>query len=206
MSKQGTSRIFIIDDDDSVRKGLSLLLKSAGYEAETYDSIAGFLERDATDQPSCILLDVFMDNESGLEWLDSVVRKFACSPVIFVTGFGDIPMSVHALKRGAINFLQKPVDDGLLLSAIEEALQKSRKLLEANQEISELKTRVNALTPREFEIFRFVVKGFLNKQIAHQLNIAEHTVKLHRGKVTEKLGVKNVAELIQIADKLQLQA
>lgn len=204
MIKEEASKIFIIDDEESVRNGLSLLLKSANYDSEAFASVAEFLARDEYLFPSCILLDVYMEGESGLELLESVARKYYCSPVIYITGFGDIPMSVSALKKGALNFLQKPIDDELLIDAINEALKISRNKLDSHNEITKLKTRIDSLTPREFEIFKLVIKGLLNKQIAYELNIAEHTVKLHRGKVTEKLGVKNVADLIHIAERLQL--
>lgn len=205
MLKPVSPQIFIVDDEEAVRRALALLLRSAGYPAESYASVKELLEREVPDSPSCILLDVFMEGESGLELLEAVTKKFESSPVIYVSGYADIPMSVNALKRGAINFLKKPVDDALLIEAIREALQKSSYLLNVRKEFVRLKNRVDSLTPREFEIFRLVIKGMLNKQIALELSITEHTVKLHRGKVTEKLGVKNVAELIHIAERLQLQ-
>jgi FixJ family two-component response regulator len=204
MINQESSRIFIIDDDKSVLRGLSILLQSIGYESDTFTSVAEFLKREQYFHPSCILLDINLGGESGLDLLDAIRGRFSWSPVIYITGFGDIPKSVSALKKGAINFLQKPVDETLLFDAIREALKLSKSLIDNNKEIAVYKARIESLTPREFRIFTMVIKGLMNKQIACELNIAEHTVKLHRGKVTEKLGVKAVAELIYIAERLHL--
>jgi FixJ family two-component response regulator len=204
MVNEEECKIFIIDDDESVRRGISLLLKSAGYRSESFASVSEFLDMVKFNSPSCILLDVFMAEESGLEMLEAVKKKFIFSPVIFISGYGNIPMSVNALKKGAINFLQKPIEDEVLIEAIEEALRKSKDLIDIHKQTVSFRMLVDSLTRREFEIFRMVSKGKMNKEIASDLNIAEHTVKLHRGKVTEKLGVKSIAEIVKIAEQLHL--
>jgi FixJ family two-component response regulator len=197
-------KVFIVDDDPSVRKGLSLLLMSASYPVESFGSAEEFLELEEYTGAGCILLDIFMEGRTGLELQAEIKKKFAFLPIIYITGQGDIPMSVRALKKGAINFLQKPIDDLVLLQAVEEALSLSRSIFRENQESNHLKSLLNTLTPRENEVFRYILTGMLNKQIAAELNIAEHTVKLHRGKITQKLGVKSVAELVMLAQKLNM--
>lgn len=201
MSKMPKPTIFIVDDDISVRRGISLLLNSAGYYFKAFENIKDLLDAEDINIPGCILLDIFMGEESGLELQDAIRKKFRNTPIIFLTGHGNIPMSVQALKKGAINFLQKPVDDKILLKAVEEAIINSQYLLNIHLEKNKCKALIASLTPRELEILGFVIKGKLNKQIASELNIAEHTVKLHRGRITEKLGVKSVPEMIFIAEK-----
>jgi FixJ family two-component response regulator len=205
VSKKPESKIFIVDDDISVRRGISLLLNSAGYSVEAFENIRDLLQTENINLPGCILLDIFLGEESGLELHDAIRNKFKNIPIIFVTGHGDIPMSVQALKKGAINFLQKPVDDKLLLTAVDEAIKNSHDLLDIQKEKDECKALIDSLTPRELQILRFVIKGKLNKQIASELNIAEHTVKLHRGRITEKLGVKSVPEMIYIARRSDIE-
>jgi FixJ family two-component response regulator len=195
------SMVFIVDDDLSVRRGISLLLNSAGYSVKAFENVKDLMQADDINMPGCILLDVFMGEESGLELQDAIKNKFNKIPIIFLTGHGDIPMSVQALKKGAINFLQKPVNDEILLRSVDEAIRYSQVLLNIQIEKDECKALIDTLTPRELEILRFVIKGKLNKQIASELNIAEHTVKLHRGSITEKLRVKSVPEIINIAAK-----
>jgi FixJ family two-component response regulator len=205
MIEMPESRIFIVDDDISVRQGISLLLYSAGYSVEAFESIKDLLQSEDFNIPGCILLDIFLGEESGLELQDAIKNKFINIPIIFMTGHGDIPMSVKALKKGAINFLQKPVDVKDLLMAVDEAIKNSNVLLNKQMKKDECKALIDSLTPRELEILRYVIKGLLNKQIASELNIAEHTVKLHRGRITEKLGVKSVPEIIYIAEKSNIE-
>ena len=205
MSRMPESRIFIVDDDMSVRRGISLLLNSAGYFVEALDNIRDLLQTEDINIPGCILLDIFMGEESGLEFQDAVNNKFKNIPIIFITGHGNIPMSVQALKKGAINFLQKPVDDKDLLEAVEEAIKRSTVLFNNQIEKDKCKGLMDSLTPRELEILRYVIRGKLNKQIASELNIAEHTVKLHRGRITEKLGVKSVPEMMYIVEKSNIE-
>jgi FixJ family two-component response regulator len=205
MSEMPESRIFIVDDDISVCRAISLLLNSAGYLVETFENVKDLLQVEDINMPGCILLDIFLEKESGLELQDAIKNKFRNIPIIFITGQGDIPMSVQALKKGAINFLQKPIDDKDLLKAVDEAIKNSQVLLNLQMKIDECKALIDSLTPRELEILRFVIKGMLNKQIASELNIAEHTVKLHRGRITEKLGVKSVPEMIYIHQRSNIK-
>lgn len=205
MSEMHEARIFIVDDDKSVRRGLSLLLNSAGYSVEAFDNIRVLLQAEHINMPGCILLDIFLGEESGLELQDAIRNKFKNIPIIFITGHGDIPMSVQALKKGAVNFLQKPVDDEILLRAVDEAVKNSEDLLKIQMEKDRCRAIIDSLTPRELEILRFVLKGKLNKQIASELKISEHTVKLHRGRITEKLRVKSVPEMMYIAEKSDIE-
>jgi len=202
--KQQTHRIFIIDDDEPVRRSISLLLKSAGYKAESFQGAAEFLE--AVNYPGigCILLDVFLEGESGLDLHDKIQTRFPNLPIIYISGKGDIPMSVVALRKGALNFLEKPIDDSQLFQAVEEALAFSSNLVNELTESMRLQASLAALTPREIEVFRHLITGMLNKQIASKLNITEHTVKIHRGKITSKLGLKSVAEMVLMAERLRL--
>jgi FixJ family two-component response regulator len=198
-------KIFIVDDDRSVRQGISLLLNSVGYSVEVFENIKDLLQVEDIINPGCILLDIFLEEESGLEFQDIIKNKFRNIPIIFFTGHGDIPMSVQALKKGAIDFLQKPVDDNHLLKAVDEAIKTSQVLVKIQMEKDRCMALIDSLTTREREILRFVIKGMLNKQIAAELNIAEHTVKLHRGRITEKLGVKSVPEMINIVEKSDIE-
>ncbi len=199
------SKIFLIDDDEEIRQSVSLLLKSTGYEVETFASTEKFLEKENYNGAGCILLDVFLEGKTGLELQAEIETKFECLPIIFISGQGNIPMSVEAMKKGAINFLQKPIDDKELFKAIEEAFERSNALITKQNDINRFKALINALTAREYEIFCYVITGVLNKQIAAELGIAEHTIKNHRLKITEKLGVKSVAEMIYIAEKLNIK-
>jgi FixJ family two-component response regulator len=198
-------KIFIIDDEEEILQSLSLLLKSYGYNVETFQNTDQFLEREDYKGAGCILLDVFLDGKTGLELQEVIETKFDSLPIIFITGQGNIPMSVEAMKKGALNFLQKPIDEKELLNAIDEAFNRSNALVVKQNEIEKFKSMINSLTAREYEIFRYVITGTLNKQIAFDLGIAEHTVKNHRLNITEKLGVKSVPEMIYIADKLSIK-
>lgn len=204
MNKQ-KSKIFIVDDDKEVRQSLSLLLKSVGYQTESFPGIEQLLKNEIHNGAGCILLDVFLGGETGLELQAEIETKFECLPIIFITGQGNIPMSVEAMKKGALNFLQKPIDDKELFTAVEEAFNRSKALVTKHNEIEKFKAVVNSLSAREYEIFRYVIAGILNKQIAAELGIAEHTVKNHRLNITEKLGVKSVPEMIYIAEKLNIK-
>ena len=202
---KANSKIFLIDDEEEIRQSISLLLNSAGYKVETFQSTEQFLETDNHNITGCILLDVFLEGKTGLELQADIETKFENLPIIFISGQGNIPMSVEAMKKGALNFLQKPIDDRELFNAIEEALSKSETLITKQQEVEKLKSLVNSLTAREYEIFCYVITGTLNKQIAAELGIAEHTVKNHRLNITEKLGVKSVPEMIYMAEKLSIK-
>ena len=193
--------IFIIDDDTSVRRSLSILLKTMEYTVETFPSSEEFLNREKFDGTGCIILDINLEGKSGFDLQEELTKKQYSLPIVFITGKGGVHESVRALKKGAIDFLQKPFDDEELLDAVEEALTKSHEIKKEFDQIKKLQTLFSNLTDRELEVFKYVITGMLNKQIAYKLNIAEHTVKLHRGKITEKLGVKSVAELVRIAEK-----
>jgi FixJ family two-component response regulator len=201
-----TSKVFVIDDDEEILFAYSLLIKSAGYNVECFDGINQLLERENYNGAGCILLDVFLGGKTGIELQEEIESKFECLPIIFISGHGNIPMSVETIKKGAVNFLQKPIDERDLLIAIEEAIYKSNTLITKYAEVEKYKSLVNTLTAREYEIFRYVITGIQNKHIALELGIAEHTVKNHRLNITEKLGVKSVAEMIHIAEKLNIKA
>ena len=193
--------IFVIDDDASVRRSLPILLKTMEYTVETFPSSEEFLNREKFDGTGCIILDINLEGKSGFDLQEELTKKQYSLPIVFITGKGGVHESVRALKKGAIDFLQKPFDDEELLDAVEEALIKSHEIKKEFDQIKKLQTLFSNLTDRELEVFKYVITGMLNKQIAYKLNIAEHTVKLHRGKITEKLGVKSVAELVRIAEK-----
>ena len=192
------SRVFIIDDDLSVRKGLERLLRSVGYPVEAFASAADFLDRAVFPSVCCIILDVRMPEVNGLD-LQARLMDSGCElPIIFLTGYGNIPMSVQAMKQGAVDFLTKPVDEEKLLEAVQNALARHRTLLGERCRVEEIQARIESLTPRELEVLRYVIAGALNKQIAAYLGIAEKTVKVHRGRMMEKMGVTTVAKLVQL--------
>jgi len=199
------SKVFIIDDDDETRQGLTLLLKSYRYNVISYQGVEQFIKNENYSGAGCILLDVFLKGRNGLELQAEIESKFECLPIIFMSGRGNISMSVEALKKGAINFLQKPIDEEELVKAIDEALSTSEAIVSRYNEIDRIRTLIHSLTAREFEIFRYVITGMLNKQIAIELGISEHTIKNHRLKITEKLGVKSVAEMVYMAEKLSIK-
>lgn len=196
--------IFIIDDDESVRKSLSLFLMAEGYHVEVFSGAEEYLEREFYTGTGCLILDINMEGISGLELQEELTREPSNLPIIFITGQGDIPMSVTAVKKGAINFLEKPFDEKDLLNSVSEALTLSRQIKSETEEMQTARELINTLSPREQEVCKYLMSGMLNKQIAYQLNIAEQTVKIHRQKITEKLGVKSVPEIIRIADKAGL--
>jgi FixJ family two-component response regulator len=193
--------VFIIDDDASVRKSLSRLLRSAGFEVETFASAELFLEREHYDGVGCLVLDVRMPGISGIDLQDELGKADYSMPIIFITGHGDIPMGVHAMKKGAVDFLAKPFEDEELLQAVREAIEKDRRGRAEHAEVHEVRGRFSLLTARELDVLRYVITGMLNKQIAHKLGIAEKTVKVHRGRIMEKLGIDSVADLVRLAEK-----
>ena len=195
------STIFIIDDDNSVRRSLSLFLLANDYTVETYSSSEEYLEREPFSGKGCILLDVNMEGISGLELQEELIRLDTHLPIIFITGGGNIQMSVQTLKKGAFNFLEKPFDNEELLNSVSDALILCQKTREEKEETKNAKKLIDSLTPRELEILKYLITGMLNKQIACELDIVEHTVKLHRHSICEKLGVKSVPEIIHIAGK-----
>jgi FixJ family two-component response regulator len=196
--------VFVVDDDISVRESLESLIKFAGWQPETFASAAEFLARPRTTTPSCLVLDVSLPDLNGLELQSLIASERTDMPIIFITGHGDVPMTVQAMKRGAIEFLTKPFDDEALLNAIKHAIRRSAAVLEDQAEISALRSRHESLTPRERDVMRLVVAGMLNKQIGLKLDISEITVKTHRGKMMQKMKADSVADLVKAAVRLGL--
>lgn len=196
--------VHVVDDDDSVRTAVVRLLQAAGHEARGYSSAGEFLlGRSDRDAPGCVVLDVRMPGPSGLDLQAALGRLAVPLPIVFLTGHGDIPMSVRAMKAGAIDFLTKPVSRDALLTAVETALGRDAQTRAARARVHGLRARYDTLTPREREVFAGVVAGKLNKQIAADLGTAERTVKAHRAHVMEKLNVASVAELVHVAEQLK---
>lgn len=193
-----TAIVYVVDDDASFRKSLLRLLKAHGFAAQAYDSAPDFLKSGLADRAGCLVLDVRMPGLSGLDLQEELARADCAMPVIFLTGHGDIPMSVQAMKKGAVDFLTKPVDEDSLLEAVRNALSRNEKQLRERAEIEAVRGRVGALTEREFEVMRHVIAGQLNKQIGDRLGVVEKTIKVHRARVMEKMGVPSVAELVRL--------
>jgi FixJ family two-component response regulator len=194
--------VFVVDDDASVRGALARLLHSAGYQTETFASAEGFLAQSRFDAPGCILLDVRMPGLNGLELQQALAAANRQLPIVFITGHGDVPMSVRAMKAGAEDFLPKPFDDEELLKAVARALNKSQREQNERTEVAEIRRRLASLTPREREVLCHVVAGQLNKQIAADLSIAEKTIKVHRGRVMEKMGASSLAGLVAMTGRI----
>jgi FixJ family two-component response regulator len=192
--------IFVIDDDPSVRKSLTRLLRASGYVVEEYPSAEAYLRRAPYPGTGCIILDFKLEGKSGIDLQRELNDMGHDIPIVFLTGFGDVPTSVRALKNGAGDFLLKPVDEAKLLEAVRQALDVHRKRYDEREKTRLLRSSFDTLTPREFEVMRWVLTGKLNKQIAGELGIAEKTVKVHRGQVMRKLGVDSVAELVRLAE------
>ncbi|MBW1819924.1 MAG: response regulator transcription factor [Deltaproteobacteria bacterium] len=202
---KGTT-IFVVDDDPSVRKGLRRLLKSAGYGVETFVSAEDFLDLDKSgNSPACLILDLKMPGMNGLDLQEELIAQNRIIPIIFVTGHGDIPSSVKAIKKGAVDFLSKPFDDEKLFDAVEEALIKDAEARAVSLEEEGIRKSLGTLTPREYEILKHVIAGLLNKQTAYVLKISEKTVKVHRARIMEKMGVDSVAQLVRLAEKVGVQ-
>ena len=198
--------VFVVDDDDSVRTALSSLIRSVGLRVETFSSTSEFVAAKRTDTPSCLILDVRLPGVSGLDFQSELAKAHTPIPIIFITGHGDIPMSVKAMKAGAVEFLTKPFRDQDLLDAIQVALERSRSARESEKAAFELKARFETLTPREQEVMARVTSGLLNKQVAAEIGVSEITVKVHRGNVTRKMGAKSFAELVRMADALGIRS
>ncbi|HTQ95219.1 MAG TPA: response regulator transcription factor [Candidatus Acidoferrum sp.] len=200
----GAPVVFVVDDDISVRESLDLLIRSAGLQSETFSSAQDFLVRSRTPVPSCLILDISMPGLNGLELQKRVVAEHPDLPIIFITGHGDVPKTVQAMKAGAVEFLTKPFNDDVLLSAVRQALERSRIILGQQTEINTLQERYSSLTSREREVMALVVSGLLNKQVGGQLGISEITVKAHRGKVMQKMKADSLPDLVKMAGKLGL--
>jgi len=197
--------VYVIDDDESVCRALGRLIRSVGLDVETFASARAFLERKPADRPACIVLDVRLPGASGLDLQVSLGRAQDAMPIIFITGHGNVPMSVRAMKKGALDFLQKPFQDQELLDAVQRALNRSRVVRVQESERAAVERRLATLTPREREVLRLVVRGMLNKQIAAELGAAEKTVKVHRGRVMKKMQADSVAEIVRMAQKVGLE-
>jgi FixJ family two-component response regulator len=198
-------RVFIVDDEPAVRRSLSRLLRAAGFEAEAFDSPEAFLRNPPADAPGCLVLDVSMPGLDGLAVQRELATRGSAMPIVFLTGHGDIPMSVKAMKNGATDFLTKPVDDEHLLRAIRQALEADRAGRRARSERADIQKRLDTLTEREREVLEGVVAGRLNKQIGGDLGITEKTVKVHRGRVMEKMEAGSLAQLVHLAERVGIR-
>lgn len=197
------SVVYVIDDDASVRKSLERLIRSAELSVQTFSSAQDFLSRTLPDYPGCLVLDVKMPGVTGLELQEKLTAVHRFIPIIFITGFGNIPASVQAMKAGAVDFLEKPFDDKTLLDAIHRAINRDIQYRQKNTELAALRRRSESLTNREREVFELVVTGMLNKQIAFQLGITEKTIKVHRARIMQKMAVQSFADLVRLAERLK---
>jgi FixJ family two-component response regulator len=195
--------VFLVDDDPSILKALSRLLAAEGFETRPYSSATNFLDDFNANLPGCIVMDLAMPGLSGLELQSRLASSGRMRPIVFITGHGDIPSSVRAMKAGAVDFLIKPFDDHALLSAVRVAIEKDRSARLQQAQRDRIEKSLAALTAREREVFQHVTRGRLNKQIAGDLGIVEKTVKVHRGRIMKKMGVRTLAELVKLAERLE---
>ncbi|MFL6590121.1 MAG: response regulator transcription factor [Chthoniobacterales bacterium] len=195
------SIVFVIDDDEAVRKSVKRLLASAGYDSEVFKSANDFLARPQQGGPSCVIVDVRMPGLTGIEFQEGLIKRRREEQLIFITGHGDVPMCAQAMKAGAVDFLTKPFKSREMLKCVERALARSMKQRQSAGEKAEARRLLDLLTPREFEVMQLVSTGMLNKQVGGELGTAEKTVKVHRGRVMQKLGVTSVAELVRLVQR-----
>jgi FixJ family two-component response regulator len=196
--------VIVIDDDDSIREALDSLLRSVDLDGAFYGSVKQFLDQPLPDRPYCLVLDVRLPGQSGLDLQDVLARMGAEAPIIFISGHADVRMSVRAMKAGAVEFLSKPFRDQELLDAVQHALELSREIRRRREAEAGLRTRLAGLTPRERQVLGLVVTGRLNKQMAGDMGVSEVTIKLHRGQVMRKMGAHSLAELVQMANQFQV--
>jgi len=196
--------VFVVDDDPSLREALSSLFRSVGLQVEVFGSAPEFLQRRRPEVPSCLVLDIRLPGVSGLDFQDQLAKSGLQMPVIFMTGHGDIPMSVRAMKAGAVDFLTKPFRDQDMLDAVFAALESDRKIKETQEGAASLSASYETLTAREKEVMAYVTKGLMNKQIAGELGLSEITVKIHRSHVMQKMGMRSLADLVRAAEKLRI--
>lgn len=196
--------VFVVDDEPSVRKAIERILRAAGLAVSTYASAQDYLERYDPSAPGCLVLDLAMPGFSGLDLQDVLATRGGAPPIIFLTGHADVPDSVQAMKHGAVEFLTKPVDDCTLIDAVRNAIEKERIDRSKRSELAEIRRRLATLTPRESEVLRYVVSGKLNKQIAAEFGTVEKTIKVHRARVMEKMRVRSLAELVQLAARAEI--
>ncbi len=194
--------VYVVDDDASVCLALERLIRSAGYLAETFPSATAFLDHGLSEQPCCLILDVEMPELTGLDLQQELAARGISVPIIFLTGHGTIPMSVQAMKTGAVDFLTKPCDDRQLLAAVNEAIEKNKLERIEQVELEAIRKRIDSLTKREHQVFRKVITGMLNKQVAYELGISEKTVKVHRARVMEKMQADSLAQLVSLAERV----
>jgi FixJ family two-component response regulator len=202
----GEPTVFVVDDDESVRTALSNLFRSVGLRVEVFGSAAELLRSKLPDVVSCLVLDVRLPGLSGLDFQAELAKANLHIPIIFMTGHGDVPMSVKAMKAGALDFLTKPFRDQDMLDAVSTALERDRKRRESERTVSDLRARFESLSPREREVMGFVTAGLMNKQIADEVGLSEITVKIHRGHVMRKMGARSLADLVRMAEALDIRA
>ena len=197
--------VYVVDDDAAVRKGLVRLFQSADINAIAFDSAQAFLAHGRSQGPCCLVLDYQMPETNGLDLQQHLAESGIQLPIIFLTGFGSVPTSVQAMKAGAVDFLEKPVEDESLLAAVEKAIEKDRDYINSSSVNNTLQQRFETLTPREREVFALVATGMLNKQVAFELGTSIKTIKVHRGRVMKKMGADSLAELVRMADRLEIK-
>jgi FixJ family two-component response regulator len=202
MMPADTPMVYVIDDDSAARTAVRSLLDSVGLRVETFGSARDFLEYPRPDAPACMVLDVRLPGVSGLDFQRDLAARNIAIPIIFITGHGDIPMSVEAMKAGAVEFLTKPFRGQVLLDAIQKAIERDRAVRAQESQIIELRARAASLTPREHEVMQFVISGLLNKQIAAALGTSERTIKIHRGQAMRKMGADSLPDLVRMAERL----
>jgi FixJ family two-component response regulator len=202
--KTARAVIHVVDDEPSMRKSLERLFRSAGYRAETFDSAESYLRTERAGLADCLVLDLSMPGLDGVGLQEELSARHSDLAIVFLTGHGDLKSSVRAIKKGAVDFLSKPCDPADLLTAVDEAIRKSTEMRALTAERLEIEQRTRALTPREGEVLRCVISGFLNKQIAVRLGVSEKTIKVHRGKVMEKMTASSVVDLVRLAEKVNI--